>query len=108
MQIIVVLFVLFAWSRAILRFKDRKISGYELGFWSLLWIAVLAVLFMPNITQPIARMLNIGRGIDVAVYLSIVVLFYLIFRVYVKLEGVEQEITKVVRQNSLKKGGKKR
>ena len=107
LHIIIVAFVLFAWSRALLRFKDRKISGYELGFWSLLWIAILIVLFIPNITQPIARLLSIGRGIDVVVYLSIVVLFYLIFRVYVKLEGVEQEITKVVRETSLKKGGKK-
>lgn len=106
-QIIVVVFVLFAWSRVLLRLRDRKISMWEFGFWSILWIAVLVVLFMPALTQPIARLLNIGRGIDVVVYLSIVLLFYLVFRIYVKIEGVEQEITKVVREVSLKKGGKK-
>lgn len=104
LQIIVVLFVVFAWSRVLLRLRDRKISNWEFAFWSLLWAAVLVVLFMPGITEPIARLLNIGRGIDVIVYLSIVLLFYLMFRIYVKIEGVEQEITKVVRETALKKG----
>jgi len=107
LQIIVVLFVLFAWSRVLLRFRDRKISRWEFVFWSLLWLAVLIILFIPKITEPIARLLQIGRGIDVIVYLSIVLLFYLVFRIYVRLEGIEQDITKVVREVSLKKGRKK-
>ncbi|PIN86275.1 hypothetical protein COV19_05700 [Candidatus Woesearchaeota archaeon CG10_big_fil_rev_8_21_14_0_10_44_13] len=103
-KIIVVLFVLFAWSRVFLRFRDRKVSRWEFAFWSLMWIGALVVLFMPAITRPIANLLQIGRGIDVVVYLSIILLFYLVFRIYVKLEEVEQEITKVVSEVSLKKG----
>lgn len=106
-EIIVVLFVLFAWSRVLLRFRERKISRWEFAFWSILWLVVLVVLFIPSVTQPIAKILNIGRGIDVVVYLSIVLLFYLVFRIYVKIEGIEQEVTKVVRETTLKKGGKR-
>ncbi|MFO8015514.1 MAG: DUF2304 family protein [Candidatus Woesearchaeota archaeon] len=105
-QIIVVLFVLFAWSRVLLRFRERKISQWEFAFWSLLWIAVLVVLFIPAITEPIAGILSIGRGVDVVVYLSIVLLFYLVFRIYVKIEGIEKEITSIVRESSLSEGGK--
>ena len=107
LQAIVVLFVLFAWSRVLLRFRDRKISRWEFAFWSMIWAAVIVVLFIPRITEPIARLLQIGRGIDVVVYLSIVLLFYLIFRIYVKMEETEQQITKIVREVSLKKGGRK-
>src|SRR3989344_9383897 len=102
-QIIVLLFVLFAVSRVILRFRDKKINVFELSFWSLIWIAVAVVLFIPQITTPIARILDIGRGIDVAVYLAIVLLFYLVFRLYVKIDAMGQDLTQVVREISLRK-----
>lgn len=103
LQVVVVLFVLFALSRVILRFKDKNISVYGLLFWLLVWLGVTLVLFIPSMTQPIARLLNIGRGIDVAVYLSIVLLFYLVFRIYIKIDKTEHEITKLVREIAIKK-----
>ncbi|MFC1754023.1 DUF2304 domain-containing protein [Thermoproteota archaeon] len=102
-QIIVIIFVLFALSRVIFRFKDKQINVLELVFWCLLWIAVAVVLFIPKITEPIADILDIGRGIDVAVYLGIVLLFYLVFRLYVKIDTMNQDLTKVVREISIKK-----
>jgi hypothetical protein len=103
LQAIVTLFIIFALSRAIFRFKDKQISPLELVFWCLLWIAAGVVLFIPQVTNPIARVLDIGRGIDVAVYLSIVLLFYLVFRLYVKLDIQNQNITKLVREVAIKK-----
>ena len=108
LQVIVTLFIVFALSRAVFRFKDRQINSLELVFWCLLWIAVGVVLFMPQVTNPIARFLNVGRGIDVPVYLSIVLLFYLVFRLYVKLDNQNQNITKLVREVAMKKEMKKR
>ena len=104
-QIIVLVFVLFALSRALLRFRDRKIALGSLLFWSCLWLAVLALLFIPGITEPLAALLNIGRGVDVAVYLSIMLLFYLMFRLYVRIEKLEQNITTAVRQSAIASAG---
>ncbi|MCX6707510.1 MAG: DUF2304 family protein [Candidatus Woesearchaeota archaeon] len=103
LQIIVTLFIVFALSRAIFRFRDKQINLLELVFWCLLWIAAGVVLFIPQATNPIARLLNVGRGIDVPVYLSIVLLFYLVFRLYVKLDSINQNITKIVREVAIKK-----
>lgn len=100
-QIIAVLFALFAISRAFLRFKDNKLTKWEFVFWILLWGAVILVSFIPNITVPISAYLGIGRGIDLIIYISIIVLFYLIFRLYVKTETAEKAITKMVRQVAL-------
>src|SRR3989344_812355 len=100
-QIAVTLFVLFALSRALLRFKDRKISLGTLLFWAVVWIGALVVLYIPSITMPVARMLNIGRGIDVVVYLSIILVYYLLFRMYVRIEKMEQNITQAVRQSAI-------
>ncbi|MCX8147044.1 MAG: DUF2304 family protein [Candidatus Woesearchaeota archaeon] len=102
-QIIVLLFLLFAFSRVVVRFVKKDISRMELVFWSLLWIVAVVILFMPGVTEPIARMLNIGRGIDVVVYLSIILLFYLVFRIYVKIDNMQQDMTKVVREIAIKR-----
>ena len=103
LQIVVVLFALFALSRTVLRFKDGNINKKELAFWSSIWIALIVVVFLPGIAGGLAEFLGIGRTIDVLVYAAIVLLFYLIFKLYVKLETIEQEITTIVRKVALRK-----
>lgn len=107
-QLIIILFALFALSRAILRFKDRKISISELIFWGIIWGAVIVLAIIPGVIMSLSQFLGIGRPVDLVVYLSIILLFYLIFRLYVKTESVEQEITRIVREISLKGGKKKK
>ncbi len=96
LQILIIVFVIFAFSRLMLRFREKSISKQELIFWSIVWIMVLVVSLIPSITSWISIPLGIERGIDVIVYLSIVLLFYLIFRLYVKSEQTNQELTKLV------------
>ncbi len=102
-QIIVIIFAVFAWSRAVLRFKDGKITLGELVLWSVIWTAVLVVAIIPGLTSSVAGLVGIKRGIDVAVYFSIIILFYLIFRLYVKAETQQHEITKLVRELALRR-----
>ena len=108
LQVIVILFVLFAWSRVFLRFKDRRMKGAAFILWSLLWIGVLVAALFPTTTSAIADALGIGRPVDVLVYGSIVALFYLVFRLYVKLENLRQDQTKLVRSMALLQPKKKR
>lgn len=102
-QIIIIAFALFAWSRAFLRFRDRAISGREFTLWSVLWAAAIFVLALPRTTDLVASLLGATRGADVVVYVSIALLFYLAFRLYVKLESIEREITTLVRELALRR-----
>ncbi|MEM2138968.1 MAG: DUF2304 family protein [Candidatus Woesearchaeota archaeon] len=102
-QILAVIFFSFAASRAILRAKDKKITIIELFFWLSIWFGLIFIVFFPDYLSKIANFLGIGRGTDVLVYSSIVILFYLLFRLYVKLDELESEITKLVREIALKK-----
>ncbi len=102
-QLLFTLFVLFAISRAILRFKEGKISTLALAGWVLLWIWVEVIIWIPGVTTHIAQILGIGRGADLLIYGSIVTLFYLIFRIYVKLEDIERQITQLARKIALQK-----
>ena len=42
-----------------------------------------------------------GSGIDILLYIGIVVLIYFIFKLRIRLEKIEREITKIVREISL-------
>ncbi|NTV24295.1 MAG: DUF2304 family protein [Nanoarchaeota archaeon] len=102
-QLLTFLFATFAASRAVLRAKDKKISAGELIFWLGIWGGLVFVVFFPQITSKVADIVGIGRGVDVFVYISISLLFYLIFRLYVKIEETEGEVTKLVRELALRK-----
>jgi small membrane protein len=106
-QILALIYVGFTASRAILRAKDNKISIVELFFWLSVWAGLTFVIFFPNITSLIANMVGIGRGIDFIIYISIATLFYLIFRLYVKIEDTQRQITLLVRQFAIEKKKRK-
>lgn len=102
-QGIIILFVLFALSRLILQFKNSTISVLELMTWSIFWTIVIVVTLVPKITNYVANILGVGRGTDAVIYLALILLFYGIFRIGVKLENIESDITRLVRRESLKK-----
>lgn len=101
-KVFIIIVALFAISRAVLRFKDKKISGQGLVFWVSLWILAVIFAFAPHGVSYLAELVGIQRGTDFIVYLSIIVLFYMFFRIYVKFEGIEQNITKLTREIAIK------
>ncbi len=88
-------------SRTYLRLKDGELGILSFCFWMFNWILVAVIGFWPGVTQRVADMVGIERGIDTVVYSSIVLLFYLMYRLYVKIEHLEQDITKVVRDSAI-------
>ena len=108
LQILLILFALFAWSRAFLRMRGKNISIGEFFFWSLIWIAVILVGIFPNIIIVLSTFVGIGRGVDLVLYTSIVLLFYLMFRLYVKIDTQAKEMTKLVRELAIKNAKKKK
>ena len=63
----------------------------------------MVVTIQPNLTARVAELLGVGRGADVIVYASLAALFFIVFRLMVKIEKLNREITKVVRNDALKK-----
>lgn len=97
LQILVWVFILFAISRAVLRFREGTLTSKEFIIWDLFWIVAGIVFLFPNITNKIAKILGVGRGTDATIYVALLVLFYMIFRLYIKLEDLDHNITKIVR-----------
>ena len=93
--------LLFAISRVVLRWRDRSLSVRGLIFWVFVFGGILVVLLVPGVSMNLARFLGIGRGSDVIVYGSVVLLFYLVFRIYVALENFEHKLTMLIREIAL-------
>lgn len=102
LQIIVTVAVLFAASRVLLLLKSRSISKGMAALWTMVWIAVLVIVFWPQTLGWISDVLGVQRGVDAAVYVSTLLLFYLMFRTNAKIDNTERRITELVREMALK------
>ena len=102
LQIVTSVFVFLILWEAAQDFYKKILSLRHLVFWTLIWGMVLVVVWLPQATFILSRVLGITRGIDAVVDLSIVVIFYLVFRILTKIEKIEKEITQLVRKESLK------
>ncbi|HEY4495643.1 MAG TPA: DUF2304 family protein [Candidatus Paceibacterota bacterium] len=100
--VFVTIFVAFAVSRVFFRFRVGDMSLGEFLFWLGIWGAIEAVVWIPKVLDEVAHQIGISRGIDAVVYGSVVLLFYLMYRVYVKSEFIEHEITSLVRRLAIK------
>ena len=101
-KILVTLFVAFAISRAFLRYRDKSFGVFALIFWSVVWGIVLFFVWLPRSSDTIARILGVGRGVEALLSVAVVGLFYAVFRLYVKLEFVEHELSSLVRSFAIR------
>ena len=107
-QIIMIVFGAFALSRVFLRAKEKKLTKNQFLFWSILWTSLIVFSFIPGILTSFANLTGIGRGIDILVYLGIMLLFYFLFKLYIKIRGIEEKVTKLVREIAIKNESKTR
>ncbi len=82
--------------------RHGDLSARAMFFWMLLWICADVAVLIPNATTIIANILGIGRGTDLVLYLFVVITCVILFRLHVKIETLQRDITKVVRGKALK------
>jgi hypothetical protein len=101
-QIIFIAFSFFAiinvWQKAKQGFLGKK-SKF---FWLVFWILTVVVVIYPDSVQKIADYLGIGRGADLVVYSAIIIIFFVLFKLNIKIEGLKKDLTKLVREDTLK------
>lgn len=99
-QILVIIFIAFAGSRVILRFRDKAIGYGEFFFWSSIWTLILLIVFQPSLADKTALFFGVQRGTDIMFFVSIILIFYLLFRLYVKLDTLDRNITQLAESSS--------
>lgn len=101
-QLLFILFALLAMSQVVRRKKEGLLSTLGLFFWIIVWIAAIGAVLYPDSTQFVADTFGIGRGTDFVVYISLAAMFFALFRLHIKIESMQRDLTKVVRCDSLK------
>lgn len=88
---------------SLFRFKKGRMSVGMFTFWMLIWIIVILISIYPESTTFFANIIGIGRGLDLALILGLIGCYYLIFKVYSKIESLEEDLTKLVREIALQR-----
>lgn len=86
------------WKRTL----QRVIPLAEALAWSVVWIGGIAVTLIPKITDRLASIFGVGRGVDLILYAAVAILFFLVFKLFVSHERLERKLTDVVRRDALK------
>jgi hypothetical protein len=101
-QLVLTCFAVFAVSRVLIRYRRGGMRMLHLGLWLVFWAAVIVVSLHPRTTDHLADLLGVGRGVDTAMYLSLLLIFYLLFRSFAKIEDMDRQLTRIVRANALR------
>ena len=101
-QFVITLFAVFAVYRAYRAFFADILDRRKFLMWSCFWTAVVIVIYLPQTTDFVAKILGVGRGVDVVLYISILVLFYGLFQQSRKVDKLERSLTELVRQLAIK------
>ena len=71
------------------------------SFWVCFWLIAAIAVFLPTSITLLANYLGIGRGTDFVFYVSLITIFYILFKLHVKVEMIARDVTKVVRREAL-------
>jgi hypothetical protein len=106
-QLILIFVILLIIIKLFGEFRKGQINFQALVAWLVVWLAAILAITYPRLTVVVANRLGVGRGVDLVVYFSIIIIFYLLFRLLLRLEKIEREITKIIRELALWEDGKK-
>lgn len=84
----------------LVRLKKRLLELFLL-----LCMIACAVVFIlwPEVTNIIAKKLGVGRGADLIFYISILIFWFVVLKLYIRIRKLEQAFTNIVREDALKK-----
>jgi hypothetical protein len=104
-QVVVPLFSLFviayAWNLVI----RHKKTIWEGGLWTVFWSAIAYISLVPSSLQYLSVITGIKKNENAATITAIGVLFFVVFYMIIRLEELEQRLTKIVRERALSDAG---
>jgi hypothetical protein len=77
------------------------IGTVALVAWLAVWLGGAAVVIFPDFSTRLAGRFGVGRGADLVMYVSIPALFYAVFRLLVRTERLNRDITQLTRALAL-------
>ena len=84
--------------------KKKQIGNNEFILWLAVWlIGALAIIFIRSLDKILVSLGFSGSGINFLLYLAVISLFYLVFKLRLKISKLEKDLTDLVREITLTK-----
>ena len=97
-QVIAVLIIAFFVLKLNTQKKKKEISNNEFYLWLTFWlVALIAIIFIRQIDAFVNILGFSGSGINFLIYLAVMALFYLVFRLRLNIAKLDKNLTEVVR-----------
>jgi hypothetical protein len=81
-----------------------KMRNRLFEFFILISLIVAAVVFIcfPSLTFIVANFLGVGRGTDLIFYISTLLFWFVLLKLYVRQRNIEKMLTELIRQKAIK------
>lgn len=107
-QIFLMLFSFLVIVRARRQYQHKRISRSWFFLWSCLWVVVFVAAAAPQTLDIFALWAGVGRGADLFVYVAILLLLIFVFRLLIKTNQLERQITQLVRKIAIEETKKEK
>ena len=98
-QIILLLISIIGIALGFHRYRNDSFSTVVFTLWMIVWFAVITIKLL---TTVVAQLFGLGRGLDSIYIISIIFLFYIVFKLYNKMEKQKKRINDLVSELALK------
>lgn len=65
-------------------------------------ITAIVLILFPDITNKAAKFLHVGRGADLVFYISTLLFWFIVLKLYTRQRKLEQTLTQIIRDQSLR------
>jgi hypothetical protein len=97
-QLILILLLVAIAGVYLLRLRKKSYDRLIVIFFILTGVILVS---MPDLSAAIARLVGVGRGVDLVIYLGLLGLSFVCLLLYSKIRGLEAALTDLVRANAL-------
>lgn len=92
--LIAVAFIAFVANRV--RYNKSTVPTLILSI--LMWLVIIFFAFAPRMSDPLAGYFGLSRGLDLLLIFGLFLTLYAIFRLYMHIESLENQLTDLVRE----------
>lgn len=101
-QIIALVIIAFFIWRLIVQWKKERITQNEFNVWMGFWfLGAIAIVFIKEIDRLVINLGLAGSGINFLLYLTVIILFYHIFKLRLAVAKTESNLTQLARKVAL-------
>lgn len=86
---------------AVYFFVRLRNSLFDLILLLLLIATAIIFIVFPDLTNRIAHYLGVGRGADLVFYISIIIFWYVVLKLYARIRKLEQMVTGIIRKDAI-------